>query len=109
MDLDISLEYLHEAVLNGYMYAYNNIAWVLYLKKDCLNALPYIKKAIELFPDDANCYDTLGSIYECMNENDNAMIAFEKCLELYTKSGNQKCIDITINKIKHLQLSLKRK
>jgi tetratricopeptide (TPR) repeat protein len=59
--------------------AYNNLAWMAVERHEQLdNGLRWIKRAIEISPDSANLYDTLGSVYIARGENQLAAQALQK-------------------------------
>ena len=64
------------------------MAWILFLKNDFINALPFVNKAIELAPNNSNAIDTRGCISFGLKNYKNALEDFNKAIEINPKSAN---------------------
>jgi tetratricopeptide (TPR) repeat protein len=72
----------------------DSMAWVLYKQNKPADALPYMKKAIELNKDpDATLQDHLGDIFAAMKRMDEAREAWQKSLKLEPKDEIRKKIE----------------
>ena len=112
-DHDRALEYymkalgIREKVLGkehlGTAGSYNNLAWTYHLMGKYEEALPWAKKAVEAFPKDPNCIDTLATVYQGLGRYDEAMEQFELCLKLYKEIESPEGITETEEKIATLK------
>lgn len=68
---------------SSYPIIYEKLANCYFLKDDFKKALYYIKKAINLNPDDYLYYITLSRIHSFMQEYNKSIKYFEKAIELY--------------------------
>jgi tetratricopeptide (TPR) repeat protein len=72
----------------------DSMAWVLYKQKKASEALPYMKKAIELTKEpDATLQDHLGDIFAAMKRMGDAREAWEKSLKLEPKDEIRKKLE----------------
>ena len=58
--------------------ALNQMGYVMMLKQRLPEAIVLLKANARLFPDEANCFDSLGEAYERNGQNDLALINYEK-------------------------------
>ncbi|MEM7393691.1 MAG: tetratricopeptide repeat protein, partial [Verrucomicrobiota bacterium] len=59
----------------------NDLAWLLYLKGNFDEALPYAEKAVTLSPDNGMCWDSYGEILRQVGRLDDAEVALKKAVE----------------------------
>lgn len=106
-EIDHSIEeaiaYLQKAAELYYTDAFNDLAWAYHISNDNINALKWAKLAVEEFPEDSNCRDTLAKIYIDLNNFHEAIEQLEKCVELQKAEGtNPQTLSKTINLINHV-------
>ncbi len=58
--------------------ALNQMGYVMMLKQRMPDAIVLLKANARLFPDEANCFDSLGEAYERNGQNELALINYEK-------------------------------
>lgn len=106
-EIDHSIEeaiaYLQKAAELYYTDAFNDLAWAYHISNDNINALKWAKLAVEEFPEDSNCRDTLAKIYIDLNNFHEAIEQLEKCVELQKAEGtDHQTLSKTINLINHV-------
>ena len=102
-----AMEWYMKAAEQDYELAFNQIAWVYYLMGEEDKALPWAKKAIKAEPDDPDVVDTLATVYEGLGRYKDALVQFERCLQLYEEEGNEDGIKVTEEKISALKKMMK--
>ncbi len=80
----------------------NKLAYLLF-KIDKIKAEKYFSKAVKLFPNSANAWDSLGEFYEKTNKPKKAKTAYQKAVKLSQKHHleNQKLFTKNLNRIKN--------
>lgn len=67
----------------------NSIGYFLIFKNRLAESIPVFKTNVRLFPDEPNCYDSLGDAYERNGQKDLALSSYEKAV-LKAKAKNDK-------------------
>jgi len=71
----------------------NQMGYVMMLKQRMADAIVLLKANARLFPEEANCYDSLGEAYERNGQNDLALINYEKA---YLKAKEKNDANLSI-------------
>lgn len=81
-DYNKAIQLLEKSAEQGYVESSNDIAWTYHLMGKYEDALPWAKKAVDLFPEDHNIIDTLATVYQGLGRFSEAMEQFNLCLKL---------------------------
>lgn len=84
---DIALDYTKKSYEKGFDQASNNIAWILYLKGEYAEALPYAEEVVKKYPNNANFLDTLAAILASLNRKKEAIDIYKKCIDILQKEN----------------------
>lgn len=105
-DLMMAAEWLKKSAEQGYMEAYNDLAWTYHLMNKYEDALPWAEKATAAYPDNPGIIDTLATVYQGLGRYNEAMEQFELCLKLYKENEKSeqgiRSTEEKINKLKAL-------
>ena len=70
-------------------YIRDSMAWVYYKQGRYEDALIWLKKAIDIVPQDPTILEHLGDVYLKLNSKDKALESYRRSLELQTKGREQ--------------------
>ena len=71
----------------------NSIGYFLIFKNRIAESIPVFKTNVRLFPDEPNCYDSLGDAYERSGQKDLALSSYENAV-LKAKEKNDKNLQV---------------
>ena len=74
------------------------MGWVYYKKGQFDKALKYIKKAVELVPDDPIMLEHMGDVYQKLNDKPNALKFYQKSLKI--KEKDKEALEEKIRQLK---------
>ncbi len=67
----------------------NSIGYYMIFKNRLTESIPVFRANVRLFPDEANCYDSLGDAYERNNQKDLAVASYEQACQIAKKKNDQ--------------------
>lgn len=107
-DLSVAVMYLKKAADQSFDLAYNELAWSLHLIGKSEEGLQWAERAVAAFPNSPACIDTLASVLEDLDRNQEALEQFELCLKLLKENkGTEERIKETEEKISVLKELIK--
>ena len=76
----------------------NQVGYQHLLRKDVKGALPFFRRNVELYPASANVHDSLGEALEAAGKPEEALVSYEKAVEIAGKDADPRLPVFTRNR-----------